>query len=202
MKIRLFIFCFICIVIFTNCSKIQGYGPSSVSGQAIDQTTGKGVPYATISLLGQNSNIVGAGGTQASQTITADGNGNFSFSFNYQEGNDYSAYAEAPNYLNDGNAFTELSAGKNNDVKIKMAPEGWVRFHLIPVGKGDEIYGYGGIDGGYDFYYPKDTFTIVNGFGNMNNYFLYKIFKGSTFQSHFDTLFVKEFDTINATIKY
>jgi len=189
--------------VLTDCTKSSG--PSSVNGQAIDQTTGKGVPYAVIALLSQNNNVVGAGGMLQLQTATADINGNFSFSFNYSSGNNYTVAAQALYYLNDGNAFATLSAGKNNDVKIKMVPEGFVRFYLVNVPPIDTLSFFGladfNDDPNYTFLYKNVSF-VVYGYGNTMAHFTYFLNYTGVNHSYSDSIYLKALDTVNFTINY
>src|ERR1700733_13355150 len=109
MKIKFLIFSIFSLLAFTGCTKSSG--PSSVSGQVVDQITGRGVPYAQVVVIGQNSNVVGAGGNQGAANTTADGNGNFSINFTAESGNSYEVNATANNYISgQANSFTDISA--------------------------------------------------------------------------------------------
>jgi Carboxypeptidase regulatory-like domain len=208
MKIKFLILCFLGLVAFTDCKKQETSGPSSVSGQVVDQTTGKGVPYAVIALLSQNSSIIGAWGQQQSSSGTTDANGKFSFAFNYASGNSYTVAAQAPNYFNDGDAFATLSAGQNNNVKIEMQPEGFVRFYLVNSHPLDTVFEFVLDDLGnspiiQNLY--KNTSFVVYGYGNTLTHFTYKINQyGSIngFVTYNDTVYIKALDTVAFIINY
>jgi len=205
MKIKFLILCFLGLVVLIGCKKAtQTSGSSSVNGQVIDQTTGKGVPYAAITLIGQNSNVIGAIGQQQLKDTTTDVNGNFSFSFNYAGGNTYTLQAEAPNYFLYGNPAPILSQGQNNNVKVKIAPEGWVRFYLVNGQPLDTLIEFVLDDFNnaptlQNIY--KNTSFIVYGFGNTVTHFTYKMDKGG-FVTHNDSIYVKALDTVTFTINY
>jgi len=206
MKIKFLIFSIFSLLAFTDCTKSSG--PSSVSGQVVDNTTGKGVPYAQVFVVGASGGTIGALGNQQSGTATADANGNFSISFNWAGGNNYSVTAQSQFYFQ-SQAISDVSinAGKNSNIKIPMVPKGFVRFYLVNSHPLDTVFDIV-ID---DFNNTpgisnicKDTSYVVYGFGNTMTHFSYKIYKydftnGSIY---YDSIYVKALDTVTFTINY
>jgi len=201
-RITFFIFC---ILGLAACSKSSG--PSSVNGQVIDKTTGKGVPYAQVYVIGASGGTIGGLGNQQSGSATADANGNFSISFNWAGGNNYSVTAQVPLYFQSQTVSTvSLTEGKNNNVKIPMVPEGFVRFNLVnaaPLDTIDEI-SVGDLNNTKNFSpLYKDTFFIAYGFGNTLTHFSYTIIDNhGVYHQYIDTVFLKALDTVNFTINY
>ena len=208
MKTNFLILCFLGMVGLTACTKSSG--PSSVSGQVVDQITGKGVPYAQVTVIGQNSNVVGAGGQQGGANTTADANGNFSMNFDATAGNSYEVNATAKNYLSgQANSYTDISAGKNTNVKVYIEAEGFVRFNLVNIQPMDTIWEFVLDDFGNNApsfqLLHKDTSFIVYGIGNTFTHFTYKINKyglANGFITYNDTIYIKALDTVSYIIKY
>ncbi len=203
MRIKFLIFC-LGLAIMTNCKKLETSGPSSINGQVIDKTTGRGVPYAQVFVIGSSSgSLGGALGNQQNGYTTADGNGNYSINFNWANGNYYNVTATAPLYYQ-GLAVSTISIneGKNNNVTIPIVPQGFVRFHIVPTYQCSDIGLYGMVSGFYDIYYPKDAYVVDMGYGNIKNVVMHKIYYADSLKIYYDTIFVPEFDTINYTINY
>jgi len=203
MKIKFLILCFLGLAAFTACTKSSG--PSSVSGQVVDNTTGKGVPYAQVYVVGASSGTIGALGNQQSGTATADANGNYSINFDASSGNYYSVTAQSQFYFQ-SQAISDVSinAGKNSNIKIPMVPEGFVRFKLVNT-TSDTIYEFAMHDFNNDPVFSrlyKDTSFVVYGFGNTSTRFSYAIYNGFNYQTYYDTVYLKALDTVTFTINY
>jgi len=206
MKIKFLILGFLGLVVFTDCTKSSG--PSSVSGQVVDNTTGKGVPYAQVFVVGASTGTIGALGNQQNGSATADANGNYSINFDASGGNYYSVTAQSPFYFQ-SQAISDvgINAGKNSNVKIPLVPEGWVRINLVNVPPLDTIrefilYGFDGeVDDNESIYQNKSY--VVQGYGNTMTNFTYRIRIGTVLNSSLSgSVYIKALDTVTFTINY
>lgn len=113
-----------------GCHKYAG--PTTAEGQVVDRHTGQPVGNARVQLVGTPSGGSG-GGSNASTSVTADGQGNFSLSFEASESQNYTLMAyTASGYASDYGDCPYLTAGsKNTGVRVKTAAPAWVKINCV-----------------------------------------------------------------------
>lgn len=152
-----------------GCQKESG--PTRVSGQVTEMSTGQPVPNAQVHLTkfsGGSGGIIGTGGGGYSAQGTpyvADGQGRFAFTFNAESHGLYGLRAEGTYYLNGPNV--SLHNGQvNEDVRVKVYAATWLRFQLVdelPKGDTRGLYITGYDDQGVRLNNPHDTILVRQG---------------------------------------
>lgn len=110
-----------------GCKKQETYqGPQTLTGQVIDKTTGEGVEYPYVYLVGEK------GWFDNSDTLIAqvvgEKNGTFTFSFDWG-GYLYYVKAIKDGYYNDGN--NRASVDKPSQfVQVPLQPEGYIKLRI------------------------------------------------------------------------
>lgn len=200
---------YITISLFTlfafSCKKTaRTSGPTSVQGQVVDQSSGKGIYDAMVGLMQQPKDAVGALGMKQIAGVSSDRNGNFSFNFNYDDNYSYEVRASANYYYENSGGGTSLSAGSNNNVKVRLVPKGYVKFLLHNVPPLDTATIIISLDGVPEIpSIHRDTTLFGWGTGNNREIFLHTIGKASTgYLTYHDSVFVRSLDTVNYSINY
>jgi hypothetical protein len=177
-------------------------GPTTIQGQVVDASSGKGIYDATVGLVQQPKGSFGAAGMKQIAGVSSDRNGNFSFNFNYDDNYSYEVLATA-NYYYDSNGGTDIKAGNNKDVKVLLTPKGYVRFLLHnepPLDTASIDINFEGIPNFGPIY--KDTIVYGWSIGSTKQLFLQDIRTRKSDISAHDSIFVKSLDTVTYTINY
>lgn len=163
--------CATLVIVVSGCEKESG--PTKVSGQVIEVSTGRPVPNAQVQLRASSPNgrinIAGGGGPNAQGAPhTADAQGNFAFTFEAKKNINYSLLAfRAPYYWGIPGREVDIEGGRaNNDVRIPVSAFAWVRYLIVnelpkPPNSIYDLYITGHASGlGISIYQPRDTVII------------------------------------------
>lgn len=176
-------------------------GPTSVQGQVVDQNSGKGIAGATVGLVKQPKDAIGAAGMKQIDGATSHKNGNFSFNFNYDGNYDYKVLATANYYYDSNSGSADVNAGSNKNVKVYLVPKGYVRFLLHNASSSPgvtiNITNYN-----HSINTKKDTSVITIGTGNKSELFYWGIDGSTGSKKDSANIYVKALDTVDYTINY
>ncbi len=131
-NVNLYIAIFFINLLASACQHDKCKNAACNYGRVIDETTGEGVPHATIDLYYKYRSDSWYSKYEYIKSVTSDSKGHYSLmldSVNVQ--GRYALKANQPNYFFDDDIVSIAdNAGTTVGVDLKMQPKAWVRLHI------------------------------------------------------------------------